>query len=213
MADNSGVKVTMYRWAGSWGPFQIKVPCGECALTQDVIQDALVNELEGIPVELEIREWLSEWWRPLLRGGWHAPIVMVEGKVISQGRALNRGLLTQAVIEHHALNTPVEGNHLFGKESCPHCKRGKKYLEDAGIDYSYHNVVRDPRALYEMLARVKPFIAAKTPITVPQIWIDGDYVGGADQLGEIVRQKVEPNTERGQCSLSPGRSSARKVED
>ncbi len=205
MAENAGVAVTMYRWAGAWGPFKIKVPCGECSLTQDVIRDTLADELEGIPVALEIHEWLSEWWRPLLRGGWHAPIVMVEEKVISQGNALNRGVLTQAVIEHHARRTPVAGNHLFGKDSCPHCQRGKKYLEEAGIAYTYHNVVRDPRALYEMIARVKPLIGAKTPMTVPQIWIDGAYVGGADRLSEIVHRQVEPNRDRGQCSLSPGR--------
>ena len=38
-----------------------------------------------------------------------------------------------------------------------------------------------------MLARVKPFIAAKTPITVPQIWIDGKYVGGSDMLEKILK--------------------------
>lgn len=57
----------------------------------------------------------------------------------------------------------------------------------------------------EMLALVKPLIGAKTPITVPQIWIDGSYVGGADQLGEIVHQSIEPNPDRGQCSLSARR--------
>jgi glutaredoxin len=204
--DHTAVRVTMYRWAGSWGPFKIKVPCGECSLTRDVIDDTLKSELEGIPVDLEIRDWLNEWWRPLHRGGWHAPIVMVEGKVISQGNALNRGVLTQAVIERHARRTPVKGNHLFGKKGCPHCLRGKGYLEKAGIDYTYHDVVGDPRALYEMLARVKPLLGAKTPITVPQIWIDGDYVGGADQLSEIVHQEVQPNPDRGQCSLSPERN-------
>jgi glutaredoxin len=201
MVDYSGVKVTMYRWAGSWGPFRIKVPCGECSLTQDVIRDTLANELKGIPVQLEIFEWLSAWWQPLRRGGWHAPIVMVEDKVISQGSALNRGVLTQAVIEHHSRRSPVKGNHLFGKEGCPHCERGKKYFEEAGIGYTCHNVVRDPRALYEMLARVKPLVGAKIPITVPQIWINGEYVGGADQLGKIIQHMVQPNTDRGQGSL------------
>lgn len=198
------VKITLYRWAGSWWIFRIKVPCGECSLTLDVIRDTLERELQGIPVELEIREWLSEWWRPLLRGGWHAPIVLVESRVISQGSALNRGLLTQAVIQQFARITPISGNHLFGKQSCPHCQRGKHYLTDAGIEFTYHDVVRDPHALYEMLARVKPIIGAKTPITVPQIWIDGDYVGGADRLSEIVRQRVEANPDRGRCSMSPG---------
>lgn len=200
------VKIMLFRWAGAWGPFRIKIPCGECALTKDIILDTLATELNGIPVELDAHDWLSEWWKPLLRGGWHAPIVLVEGRVIGQGHALNRGVLTQAVIEAYAGRFPITGNHLFGKEGCPHCRRGKDYLEKAGIDYVYHDVVRDPRALYEMLARVKPMIGSKTPITVPQIWIDGRYVGGADQLGRIVHHLVEPNYERGRCSLSPGRS-------
>ncbi len=197
------VRVTLYRWAGSWGPFKIKIPCGECALTKDVILDTLAKELAGIPVNLDIQEWLSNWWRPLARSGWHAPIVMVEGRVISQGSALNRGLLTQAVVEVHSARTPLAGNHLFGKDTCPHCQRGKRYLDNAGLEYQYHNVIHDPRALYEMLARVKPLIGSKTPVTVPQIWIDGQYVGGANPLSKLISQKVESNSDRGRCSLSP----------
>ncbi|ROR32396.1 glutaredoxin family protein [Inmirania thermothiophila] len=176
------VRVMVYRWAGAWGPFRVRIPCGECALTQDVIRDTLAHELAGIPVAVEVRDWLSEWWRPLRAGGWHAPIVMVEGRVVSQGLALNRGLFTQAVIEAHAARTPLEGSHLFGKAGCPHCERAKAMLAEAGIDYAYHDVVRDPRALYEMLARVKPRIGPRTPVTVPQIWLDGAYVGTADAL-------------------------------
>jgi len=93
--------------------------------------------------------------------------------------------------------------HLFGKESCPHCVRAKGYLEQANIDFEYHDVVKEPRALYEMLGRVKPIVGPKTPITVPQIWFDGSYVGGADELEKIVNQQVEPNNDRGQCSMSP----------
>ena len=176
------IKVILYRWAGSWGPFKIKIPCGECTLTKDVILDTLEKELSGIPVELELREWLSEWWKPLINGGWHAPIVIIGNKLISQGSAMNRGLLTQAVIEVHASRQKLEGSHLFGKLSCPHCKRAKEYLRKTQIPYEYHDVVGNPRDLYEMLARVKPLIGSKVPVTVPQIWIDGDYIGGADQL-------------------------------
>jgi glutaredoxin len=175
-------------------------------LTRDVLKDTFNKELAGIPVELEIKDWLSLWWEPLKRGGWHAPIVVVDGKVISQGQALNRGLLTQAVISAHAEQSPIAGNHLFGKQSCPHCQRAKGYLEHAGIEFSYHDVVESPRALYEMLARVKPIVGPKTPITVPQIWLDGSYIGGADQLQSHITETVEPNLERGQCSLSPSRN-------
>jgi len=176
------VKVKLYRWAGSFGPFNVNIPCGECALTVDVLKDTFENELAGIPVELETHDWLSEWWKPLRRGGWHAPIVIVENRLISQGHALNRGLLTEAVIDAHVRGSDIRGNHIFGKASCPHCVRAKDYLSAANIEHSYHDVVRDARALYEMIGRVKPIIGPKTPVTVPQIWLDGTYVGGADEL-------------------------------
>ncbi|MGR3913946.1 MAG: glutaredoxin [Gammaproteobacteria bacterium] len=199
------VRVTVYRWAGAWGPFTVSIPCGECALTGDVITDTCATELKGIPVKLEMLDWLSHWWKPLPKGGWHAPIVMVDGRIISQGKALNRGVLTQAVVEAYALRSEVTRDVLFGKETCAHCKRARGYLESAGVDYAYHDVVREPRALYEMLARVKPIIGAKTPVTVPQIWLRGAYVGGADELSEILRIEVTANPERGRSSLSPGR--------
>ena len=197
------IKVTVFRWAGSWGPFSVKIPCGECSLTKDVIVDTFETELKGIPVELEMHDWLSKWWKPLKKGGWHAPIVMVENKMISQGAALNRGVLTQAVIQAYSLQSEIQGNYVFGKETCPHCKRAKSYLKEANIDYNYKDVVREPASMYEMLSRVKPIVGPKTPITVPQIWIDGNYVGGADALSKIIRKPVEPNLDRGQCSMSP----------
>ncbi len=198
------INIQVYRWAGSWGPFKVNIPCGECSLTADIIQDTIETDLEGISVNLDIRDWLSEWWKPLLKGGWHAPIIMVEGKIISQGRALNRGVLTQAVIEAHAKKTPISNgkNIIFGKASCPHCVRAKKNFDDQGIPYTYYDVVKEPRALYEMLARVKPIIGEKTPVTVPQIWMQGKYIGGASELSEKLQAEVEPNPERGRCSLS-----------
>jgi len=111
-------------------------------------------------------------------------------------------VLTQAVVEKHANRSPIEGNHVFGKETCPHCLRAKAHLDRAGIGYQYRDVIENPLDLYEMLARVKPIVGPKTPITVPQIWIDGAYVGGADKLAAIVNEHVEPNPDRGQCSIS-----------
>ncbi len=203
--SEQAVTITVFRWAGQWGPFKVNIPCGECSLTKDVIKDTMATELDGIPVELDMRDWLSEWWKPLGKGGWHAPIVIVDGKIVSQGRALNRGLLTEAVIDAYAKRSSITENVVFGKESCPHCVRAKKYLTEANIPFVYRDVVKEPRALYEMLARVKPIIGPKTPVTVPQIWLDGEYVGGASELSEILKTKVEPNPDRGQCSLSPVR--------
>ena len=203
---NKPVNITVFRWAGAWGPFKVSIPCGECALTKDIIQDCIDTDLAGIEVELDMRDWLTEWWKPLPKCGWHAPIVLVNGKIVSQGAALNRGVLTQSVIEEAVSAIPIQGNHVFGKATCPHCVRAKGYLDQAEVDYQYHDVVKDPRPLYEMLGRVKPIIGPKTPVTVPQIWLDGRYVGGADELKRILNlPEVEPNPDRGQCSLSPTR--------
>ena len=202
------IRITVFRWAGAWGPWKVNIPCGECSLTRDIIQDCIDTDLAGIDVELDLRDWLSEWWKPLPKGGWHAPIVLVNGRIISQGRALNRGVLTQAVIEAATAHTPLPGNHIFGKATCPHCVRAMGYLAEAGVQNRYYDVVKDTRALYEMLARVKPIVGPKTPVTVPQIWIDGSYIGGADSLKEVLGlAEVVPNPDRGQCSLSPDRSS------
>tara|TARA_R110002096_G_scaffold33011_1_gene95698 strand:- start:482 stop:1216 length:735 start_codon:yes stop_codon:yes gene_type:complete len=199
------IKVTLYRWAGQWGPFKVKIPCGECALTVDIIEDTMASELNGVPVKLDVREWLSEWWKPLRKGAWHAPIALVDGELVSEGEALNRGVLAEKVMNIATERFPVEGNQLFGKESCPHCTRAKKYLDDAGIEYTYHDVVKNPGRMYEMFPRVKAYIGEKTPVTVPQIWLDGDYIGGADQLSDKLGINVEPQVNRARSSLSPSR--------
>lgn len=179
---NTPVKILVYKWAGKWGPFKVKIPCGECALTTDVIEDALGFELANAEVDFEVRDWLSNWWKPLFKGGWHAPIVMVNGEVLAQGHALNRGVLAETVITSHVARYSMKGTHLFGKDKCGHCTRAKSYLDQAGIEYAYHDVVKNPGAMYEMISRVKPLISSRTPITTPQVWIDGRYIGGADAL-------------------------------
>ncbi len=107
------IRVTLYRWAGKFGPFKVNIPCGECTLTKDILEDTFNNELEGVPVELEVKGWLSYWWEPLLRGAWHAPIVLVEGKVVSQGEALNRGALIKAVIQEWTKRDSLSGNIVY----------------------------------------------------------------------------------------------------
>lgn len=185
------IKITLYRWAGSWGPFKVNIPCGECTLTKDILQDTFDSELAGIPIELEVKDWLSNWWEPLKVAAWHAPIVMVEGKLISQGEALNRGVLVQSVIEKWAERDELKGNIVFGKATCPYCVKAKQLLDEAGIAYRYYDVVKDSAALYRMIPEVKAHIGLKTPVTVPQIWLDDDYVGGADNLEQWLKDHTD----------------------
>lgn len=171
------IKVTLYRWAGHFGPFKVNIPCGECTLTKDILADTFANELAGVPIELEVKDWLSYWWEPLKLGAWHAPIVVVAGKVISQGEALNRGVLVQSIIKEWTKQDTLQGNIVFGKATCPYCVKAKQLLDTAGIDYRYHDVVKESAALYRMIPEVKAIIGEKTPVTVPQIWLNGQYIG------------------------------------
>ncbi|EGR4130408.1 glutaredoxin [Vibrio cholerae] len=176
------IKVTLYRWAGHFGPFKVNIPCGECTLTKDILADTFANELAGVPIELEVKAWLSYWWEPLKLGAWHAPIVVVAGKVISQGEALNRGVLVQSIIKEWTKQDTLQGNIVFGKATCPYCVKAKQLLDTAGIDYRYHDVVKESAALYRMIPEVKAIIGEKTPVTVPQIWLNDQYIGGCDAL-------------------------------
>ncbi|SEF54843.1 glutaredoxin domain-containing protein [Vibrio hangzhouensis] len=190
------IKITLYRWAGSWGPFKVNIPCGECTLTKDILQDTFKNELRGVPVDLEVKDWLSHWWEPLKKGAWHAPILMVEGKVISQGEALNRGVLVQSVIQEWTKRDTLTGNIVYGKSTCPFCVKAKQMLDEAGVHYQYYDVVKDSAALYRMIPEVKAHIGQKTPVTVPQIWLEDEYIGGADNLAvwlEKKNQQSKPN--------------------
>jgi glutaredoxin len=176
------IKITLYRWGGSWGPFKVNIPCGECTLTKDILQDTFDSELSGIPIELEVKDWLTYWWEPLKLKAWHAPIIIVENTVISEGEALNRGVLIQAVIAQVVQRDEIKGNVVYGKATCPFCIKAKAALDEKGIDYIYHDVVKNSAALYRMIPEVKAIIGEKTPVTVPQIWLDGKYIGGFDNL-------------------------------
>lgn len=183
------IKITLYRWAGSFGPFKVNIPCGECTLTKDILLDTFKNELADVPVELEVKDWLSHWWEPLKHGAWHAPIVILEGQVVSQGEALNRGLLVQAAIKEWTKRDSLKGNIVFGKETCPYCAKAKQLLDKSGISYQYRDVVKDSAALYRMIPEVKAIIGEKTPVTVPQIWIEGNYIGGCSDLETWLTQR------------------------
>ncbi|KQA21068.1 glutaredoxin domain-containing protein [Vibrio metoecus] len=185
------IKVTLYRWAGSFGPFKVNIPCGECTLTKDILADTFANELAGVPIELEIKDWLSYWWEPLKLGAWHAPIVVIAGKVISQGEALNRGVLVQSIIKEWTKQDTLQGNIVFGKATCPYCVKAKQLLDNAGIDYRYHDVVKESAALYRMIPEVKAIIGEKTPVTVPQIWLNGQYIGGCDSLEKWLKENPQ----------------------
>lgn len=63
---------------------------------------------------------------------------------------------------------------------CPYCHSAKKLLKTKGVDFTEIDVTFKPKLRKEMAAR-----AGRT--SVPQIWINGQHVGGADDLHALER--------------------------
>lgn len=79
-------KVTVYTFTGRQG--WIRVPrriCDACDLTVSTVRD-IVSKLGDGRVDLEVRPWLPNLFRALAVGGWHPPVVVVDGRVVEQGR-------------------------------------------------------------------------------------------------------------------------------
>lgn len=64
---------------------------------------------------------------------------------------------------------------------CPYCARAKSLLERKGVDYINIDVIEDSSKRDEMVAR------SGGRHTVPQIFINGEHVGGSDELHALDR--------------------------
>lgn len=64
---------------------------------------------------------------------------------------------------------------IWTKINCPYCVRAKALFENKGIEYAEH-IIGETVTREDLLERVP---AART---VPQIWLDGNYIGGYTEL-------------------------------
>lgn len=70
---------------------------------------------------------------------------------------------------------------------CPYCYRAKRLLDAKGVEYDEIDVSMDANARSDMVQR------AQGRTTVPQIFIDGQHVGGSDDLHALDRSgKLDP---------------------
>ncbi len=64
---------------------------------------------------------------------------------------------------------------------CPYCARAKSLLEKKGVDYINIDVIENTAKREEMEKR------SGGRYTVPQIFINGEHVGGCDELYALER--------------------------
>ena len=67
---------------------------------------------------------------------------------------------------------------IYSKPDCPYCVKAKAILEKRGIPYVEHSAVDLRETLIERVTKE----TGAAPRTVPQIWLEGQYIGGHDQL-------------------------------
>lgn len=69
---------------------------------------------------------------------------------------------------------------IYGKQGCINCNKAKQFLDGKGIDYEYVDLGTNPEAL--------EFILAEGHKQVPQIYLEGSYIGGYEGLVAYVLQ-------------------------
>ena len=69
---------------------------------------------------------------------------------------------------------------VWSKSDCPYCDRAKSLLESRGIDYEERKI--GSGWTREQLLEAMPGVRS-----VPQIWIDEQYVGGWPELQNALR--------------------------
>lgn len=76
---------------------------------------------------------------------------------------------------------------IYTKFLCPYCSRAKALLADKGVPFEEYDISTGGPQREEMLQR------AGGRVTVPQIFIDGQHIGGCDDLLALERQgRLDP---------------------
>jgi glutaredoxin 3 len=70
---------------------------------------------------------------------------------------------------------------IYSTMFCPYCSRAKSLLERKGVTYINIDIIEDTSKRDEMVAR------AHGRTSVPQIFIDGEHIGGCDELYALDR--------------------------
>ncbi len=70
---------------------------------------------------------------------------------------------------------------IYTSKTCPYCIKAKNLLESKGVDYREFRTDQDATLAEEAVKR-----SGKR--TVPQIFIDGNHLGGCDELYALERE-------------------------
>lgn len=91
--------VVIYRFTGRQGFFKVPAKwCKECDLLVDQTKKTIAELGLENRIRLKILPWWLWFWKPLISHfAWHAPILVINDKLASQGVLLEKGKLIEAL--------------------------------------------------------------------------------------------------------------------
>ena len=76
---------------------------------------------------------------------------------------------------------------IYTRDYCGYCSRAKALLASKGVDFEEKNATANPDFRQEMIAR------SNGGTTFPQVFINGQHVGGCDDIHALDRAgKLDP---------------------
>ncbi len=115
-------------------------------------------------------------------------------------------LRTEAKVRAENISVEVKENKLqddkttiiYGKPNCPQCQMAKSLLESRGVAYEYIDITTTGKTAAEITGRADVR-------SLPQIYLDGVYVGGFEKLFDALRTPVESDVlEDNECKACEG---------
>jgi glutaredoxin len=189
MGKKQTVELTLYRYAGKFLFFRIKNRCTECDITYVILQRLMNEQLHGKPVSLRIVPWLDNFWKVIWRGGWHAPILTVNGKVFSQGKVpdipkllskIGKILNDTSLIQQEKMQTEKAVSSyeeseitVYFSPACPHCRQLLAYLDGNQINYAGRDVTKTESARQDVERLTGR-------LTIPVVVVKGEVISGFD---------------------------------
>jgi len=95
----TNVHILIYKITGNQLFF--KVPpsvCEECDLTVNLAKK-IVGDIGEKGITLEVKPWMNKVISSIIKGGWHPPVLLVNGKVFSQGIVPDGQKLKETILE------------------------------------------------------------------------------------------------------------------
>lgn len=92
------IEILIYNFTGKQGFFTIPAKvCPECDLTVDIVRQVQAELSQDIEVAIKVKGWWVNLPQALAKGCWQAPCVLVNNKLVSQGKVPDKRSILEII--------------------------------------------------------------------------------------------------------------------